>query len=212
MSPCPPAIYTASRVACLVYFRTVHRLQVRGLDHIPPEGPVILAANHCSLLDPPLLGCAIATRVVHYLAKDTLFRGPLGWLLRRLQTVPVDRSRGDIAALRRALEILRGGGLLGLFPEGTRSRDGRMGPAKGGIGFLVARAGAPVVPARLEGTFRALPRGAILPRPVRLSVHYGVPIQPDEISALGADRAGYERVGALIMERIAALGFPPPAA
>lgn len=198
-------VYRICRAACHGYFRWLHGLEVRGLENVPREGGCILAANHSSLLDPPLLGCAIRWRVVHYLAKDALFRGLLGWLLPRLGTVPLDRSRGDVAALRRAIGILQNGGALGLFPEGTRSSDGRLQPAKSGVGFLVARARVPVVPAWLRGTREALPKGARWPRFRPVAVEYGRPITPDEIAAEGAGREAYERIAALIMARIAAL-------
>ena len=94
---------------------------------------------------------------------------------------------------------------MGIFPEGTRSSDGELQQAKGGVGFLIAKAGVPVVPAYVQGTFNAYPRGAKWIRPSKISVTYGTPIPPSEISALGDGRGSYDAIAALVMARIAAL-------
>ncbi len=206
MSEHAPLVYRFGRQLCWLYFRLAHHLQVEGADHVPAEGACIVAGNHVSVLDPPLMGCGIPHRVVHYLAKIELFRPPLGWVLRAVGAVPVERGKGDVGALRRALSLLQDGRVLGLFPEGTRSPDGRFQPPKRGIGFLVAKAAVPVVPALIDGTFGVWPKGARGPRlgvPVR--VRYGAPIQPEEILAEARHHDGYDRVAALVMARIAAL-------
>ncbi|MCX7819803.1 MAG: 1-acyl-sn-glycerol-3-phosphate acyltransferase [Kiritimatiellae bacterium] len=206
MSGRGPFVYRAGRALCRLYFRLVHHLRAEGMEHVPAEGPCIIAANHASVLDPPLLGCAIPHRVVHYLAKSELFQPPWGWLLRAVGAVPVERGKGDVGAIRRALELLRAGHVLGLFPEGTRSPDGQLQPPKRGIGFLVAKAAVPVVPAWIEGTFEAWPKGAGRPRLGRpVAVHYGEAIRPEEISARATGAQAYERVAELVMERIRVL-------
>ncbi len=202
-----PVIYRIGRALCWLYFRLAHGLRVEGVEQVPARGGCIVAGNHASVLDPPLMGCPIRHREVHYLAKAELFRPPLGWFLRQVGAVPVERGRGDVGALRRALELLREGRVLGLFPEGTRSPDGRLQPPKRGLGFLVAKAGVPVVPAFLSGTFEAWPKGVRYPRLGRpVSVRYGPPISPEEVLALADRDEGYEQVAALVMARIAQLG------
>lgn len=165
-----------------------------------------MAGNHTSVLDPPLMGCAVSHRVVHYVAKVELFRPPFGWLLRALGAVPVERGRGDIVAIRTALGLLKQGQVLGIFPEGTRSPDGRLQAPKRGIGFLVAKAAVPVVPTYIEGTFEAWPKGRRWPRfGTPVCVQYGAPIHPDEIMIEATQQDGYESVARLVMTRIAAL-------
>lgn len=133
--------------------------KVEGLEHLPETGPVIVAGNHEAYVDGVALGVAAAPkRFVQGLAKKELYRIPLlGWFLRNAGTIPLDR-RGDVQAMRAALELLKRGGCLGVFPEGTRSKDGRPGRPKAGVGFLAARSGAAVVPARLRG-MRDFPLG-----------------------------------------------------
>ena len=136
--------------------RGVWGLKISGLDHVPRSGPVILAGNHVSLMDGPLLGIAVSTlRFTRFFGKAELFRIPmLGWFLRNAGAAPIDRSRGDASAMRAALDILRRGGCLAWFPEGTRVKTGFPGIAKAGIGFLAGRSGAAVVPAHLVNTSR----------------------------------------------------------
>ena len=143
------------------------------------------------------------------MARDSLFKPRImNWALHQLGVVPLNRDRGDVGALRKALHILKEDGAMGFFPEGTRSLTGQMQPAKGGVGFLVAKAGVPVIPARISGTFEAWPKGhRFHPHPVR--VVYGAPITPEEITAFGTGGEAYERIAAHIMERISALDDRP---
>jgi 1-acyl-sn-glycerol-3-phosphate acyltransferase len=159
-----------------IFFRTLFStyLPTRFLhaERVPAAGPVILVSNHASFLDPPLVGAGF-NRMVNYLARDTLFKVPLvAGLLRRWQVVPVDRAGGG-AGLKAILDRLLGGGIILLFPEGTRTRDGRLQAAKSGVGLTVIKSDAPVVPVRVFGTFRAYGRHLRWPRPGRLTVQYG---------------------------------------
>jgi 1-acyl-sn-glycerol-3-phosphate acyltransferase len=143
---------------------------------VPLTGPVILAANHASFLDPPLIGGGF-NRAVNYLARNTLMDVPvLGALLRRLNVVPVDRDGGGGAGLKAILDRLLVGGVILLFPEGTRTRDGKLQPAKSGIGLTVIKSTATVVPVRVHGTFAALGRHMKFPLPRRVTVTYGEPL------------------------------------
>jgi 1-acyl-sn-glycerol-3-phosphate acyltransferase len=143
---------------------------------VPSSGPVILASNHASFLDPPLVGAGIRRRC-NYLARETLFRYPgIGALLHSWQAVPVDREGGGAAGLRAILDRLLAGGVIILFPEGTRTRDENLQPARSGIGLTVIKSNAPVVPVRVFGTFEAYGRTARFPKPKRVMVKYGCPM------------------------------------
>jgi 1-acyl-sn-glycerol-3-phosphate acyltransferase len=159
----------------LVY-RTYFRWRVFNAERVPLEGPVILASNHASFLDPPLAGSGVR-RAINYLARDTLFRYPgVGALLRSWNAVPVDREGGGASGLKAILDRLLSGGAIILFPEGTRTRDGNLQKAKSGIGLTVIKSEAPVVPVRIFGTFEAYGRHLKLPRPIRVTVKYGKPV------------------------------------
>jgi 1-acyl-sn-glycerol-3-phosphate acyltransferase len=170
-------LYAALKPLAVGTFRLWFRLTGVGQERVPREGPLLVAANHVSLLDPPLIG-AVLPRELDFLAKAELFRIPgFGGLIRRLNAHPVDRSGADGAALRLALRLLAAGRALLVFPEGTRGVEGRLGPGRPGAGMLAAMSEAPVVPVYIHGTGRALPRGAIVPRPVRVTVTFGVPLR-----------------------------------
>jgi len=170
-------LYPILKTCAFVVSRTWFRLSVIGADRMPREGRLIVAANHQSLLDPPLVGCA-APRELDYMAKAELFRVPgLGSLIRRVNAHPVDRAGSDSAALRLALRLLEAGRAVLLFPEGTRGTEGRLGPARAGAGMLAALSEAPVVPVYIQGSGRAFPRGARVPRPVPVTVTFGAPIR-----------------------------------
>jgi len=198
-----------------IFFRTFFALYSRVRFHnperVPREGPVILASNHASFLDPPLVGSGLR-RMVNYLARDTLFHTPLvGAVLRSWKVVPVDRDGGGGAGLKAILDRLLDGGVILLFPEGTRSLDGKLRPAKAGIGLTVIKSAAPVVPVRVFGTHEAFGRHLKWPRPFRLSVSYG---QPMDFKALREEaktcakprlKAIYQQVANEIMEEIGRL-------
>lgn len=163
-----------------IFFRTLFSTYLPTRYHnakrLPRQGPVILASNHASFLDPPLVGAGLS-RMVNYLARKTLFDVPLlATLLRSWQVVPVDRDGGGGVGLRAIFERLQHGGVILLFPEGTRTRTGQIGPAKSGVGLVIIKSDAPVVPTRVFGTFEAYGRHLRFPRPKRLTVTYGIPL------------------------------------
>jgi 1-acyl-sn-glycerol-3-phosphate acyltransferase len=164
--------WLVSRAVFTFYFR----FRSDTPENVPLDGPVILASNHASYLDPPLVGSGIK-RPINYLARQSLFSvWPFGWLLRQLNSVPVDRDGGGAAGLRAILDRLLAGGGIILFPEGTRTRDGKLQPARSGIGLTVIKSAAPVVPVRVFGTYEAFGRHHRIPRPRRVSVKYGRPM------------------------------------
>jgi 1-acyl-sn-glycerol-3-phosphate acyltransferase len=164
-------------------YATYFRWRVFNPERVPLQGPVILASNHASFLDPPLVGSGVH-RAINYLARDTLFDVPgLGWLLRHWNSVPVDREGGGAAGLRAILDRLLAGGAIILFPEDTRTRDGKLQPARSGIGLTVIKSTAVVVPVRVFGTFQAYHRHAKIPLPHRIAVKYGRPMYFEKLRA-----------------------------
>lgn len=199
-------VYLFCREAVHLYALVWHRFSYSGTEHLPESGPYIVAGNHVSFLDPPLIGVGIRDRQVYMLAKDSLFSTRFSnWLYTQFGAIPIDQSRGDIGALKKSLGVLKRGDVLGLFPEGTRSWSGEAGEAKGGIGFLIRRSKVPVVPAYVAGSYEAMPRGSSWIRPSKIKVCYGKPISPDEVAELGSGRDSYEKVANEVLERILAL-------
>lgn len=186
--------------------------RIEGIEHVPRTGAFILVANHCSQADPPLLGWATGHqigRIVHFMAKDEMHHWPIiGWLADRSGVFWVRRGEGDRAAQRLALQLLGQGKPIGIFPEGTRSRDGRMREGRAGATLLAIRSGALIVPVGIAGSHRLFPGDSRLPRRSRLTFRIGEPFrlehQPSGRIDRGVLAAGTER----IMERIAAL-LPP---
>lgn len=150
--------------------RTVWRARVYGTQNVPANGPLIVACNHISYFDPPLMGC-LCPRRIRYMAKRELFEIPvLGPVIRALGAYPVDRRGSATAAIKRSLQVLEAGGAIGIFPEGTRNLTGTVVPQTG-VALLAALAQAPVVPACIHGTDRALRLG-------RVEVAFGSPLPP----------------------------------
>ena len=136
---------------CRIVFTLLWRFKAEGAENLPRTGPVIVASNHLSYLDPVALGIGLP-RMVTYLAKKELFEIPvLSFFVRGCGAYPLDREAGGVAAVRAALRVLKEGRCVGIFPEGTRNRSGAA-PEKGGAAFLAALSGAPVVPAAITGT------------------------------------------------------------
>jgi 1-acyl-sn-glycerol-3-phosphate acyltransferase len=185
----------------------VNSIKVYGIQNVPKSGGLIIASNHASYIDPPAVGASSRRmRMTHFMARNTLFRNPLmGAFLRRVGVIPLDREKGDIKAMKTAISLLKDGAAVALFPEGTRSETGELQPAKPGIGFLVSKGQAPVVPVYVHGSYEAWSKhsGGMKRKPV--VVIYGKLITREEIKALGAGRAAYPLIGSLIMERIAEL-------
>jgi 1-acyl-sn-glycerol-3-phosphate acyltransferase len=195
------------RAALAIYFRW----RVYNPERVPQTGSVILASNHASILDPPLVGSGLK-RSINYLARKSLFRFPgIGALLRSWNAVPVDRDGGGAAGLKAILERLLAGGGIILFPEGTRTRDGNLQPARSGIGLIVAKSDAPVVPVRTFGTFDAYGREDKLPRPYRVAVKYGQPMYFEKLRAEAKEcskerlKGIYQQIADEIMAAIAKL-------
>ncbi len=160
------------RLVLLVFFR----LRIQGQEHVPAQGGFILAGNHVSYLDPLVFGAG-CPRSLYYMARDTLFRRPFfAWFLHEIHAFPLKRRAADFEAIRKGLRYLADGRGLLIFPEGTRQVGSRVGRAFAGVGFLARKAHAPVVPAYVSGTAKAMPKGSRRIRPVPLDVVFGPPI------------------------------------
>lgn len=170
------------------------------------EGPVILASNHQSFLDPPLVG-SVSRRGVYFLARKSLLEGWfLGWILPKLNVIPVDSETGrDRTALKALIRILRAGQGTVVFPEGQRTPDGELQPAQPGLGLVVAKTLAPVVPMRIFGAFAAWPLHRKWPRPGRVTIVVGEPIHftPQDLEPGGKEL--YQRISQRVMDAIAGL-------
>jgi 1-acyl-sn-glycerol-3-phosphate acyltransferase len=173
-------------------------LRASGRSHLPASGAALMVSNHLSHLDVFVIGIP-TSRPLNYVARSTLFFPPLGALIRSVGGYPIQREGMGAQGLKETLKRLRAGGIVVLFPEGTRSRDGELGELKAGLAVLATRAKVPILPVAVAGTFERLPRGRIVPHRHPVWIHYGPPIPPDEIAGLSA-----EAITALIRERILA--------
>ena len=189
--------YVLARFVIRPLFWALFRPHITGREHVPLTGPVILASNHLSFIDSIAIP-TVAPRKVAYLAKAEYFTGTglAGWFSRTLftalGTLPVEREthRAAQAALDTALAVLKDGGAFGIYPEGTRSRDGRLARGKTGVAWLALTADCPVVPVAVAGTDKVQPVGARWPRPHRISVTFGEPLTfPDQTGMAGNGRA-----------------------
>jgi 1-acyl-sn-glycerol-3-phosphate acyltransferase len=193
--------YTLSKIIGKVFFRyrALHR------ERMIQTGPVILAMNHQSFLDPPLGGIA-CDRDIYFLARKTLLDHWFwGWMLPKLNVIPVDQESADRSALKALIQILRAGEAALVFPEGERTFDGNLGPPQPGLGFVIAKTMAPVVPMRIFGSREAWPRGSNKIRLHPITVVVGEPMRFTEADVIGAGRERYQRLSARVMKEIARL-------
>jgi 1-acyl-sn-glycerol-3-phosphate acyltransferase len=188
-------VYAFSQVILRLIFTVRFGLTVTGHEHIPKTGPVILASNHLSFLDPPLLGC-ICRRPIRFMARSDLFKpGFLGWYLRTVRVMPLNRGEADFGAVRQAIQVLKAGEMVTIFPEGGRSLTGKLGEAKRGVGLLAEATKAPIVPVVIQGTYQALPPGVTKLQKAKIRVAFGPPIPYTSHSATSLEessRAGQE--------------------
>lgn len=191
--------YQLIRAVLYIFFKVFNRLEVVGSENIPLNGGAIVAANHVSYLDPPVLGVALKRRPT-YIAKEGLFRIPfIGTIIVRGCCFPVKRDKPQPSVIKEAVSRLKKGGVLVLFPEGSRSTDGSFLDAKRGVALIAAMSVVPVVPTLIEGTDRALPAGTKLIKPAKIKVVFGNPLT---IGEKETDKVSQERISKEIMERI----------
>lgn len=174
--------YRLSRFCVWLGAKLFFHIRHTGLENIPAEGAVVVAANHQSHLDPPLIGCGIP-REASYVARDSLFTfRPFGALIWSLNAIPVDREGRAMEGIKETLRRLKRGDVMVLFPEGTRTPDGEVHSFKTGFVSMAKRSKAAIVPVAIAGAFEAWPRTQRLPHPRKVVVHFGPPIPPDEVA------------------------------
>lgn len=182
--------YSFAKSVVYTIFKPMYRIEAIGVENIPKEGGVLLCCNHINNLDPIVLGTMIP-RPVHYMAKEEIFSVPiLGKIVRMCNAFPVKRGFGDREALRTGLKVLKDGQVLGLFPEGTRSKTGELGKGLAGAGFFALRSDSHVVPCAIIGPYKCLHK---------LKVVYGKPI---EMGEMRATKTSAENATELIMSEI----------
>ena len=181
-------VYDVLRVLARAVGVSLYGLRIAGRENWPGVGGGLVCANHQSMFDPPLIGLTCPRRM-NYLARETLFRVPLlALLIKFLDAIPIDREGGGLAGLKETLRRLRAGELVLIFPEGTRSRDGEVGPLKPGFIAVARRSGVPLIPVGLDGAYQAWPRNARFPRFFgRIAVVIGPPLNPQQLSELSDD-------------------------
>ncbi|HPT64120.1 MAG TPA: lysophospholipid acyltransferase family protein [Candidatus Atribacteria bacterium] len=194
-------IYYICKYLAIFLLKVFFSFRVKGVNHIPRQGPCILVANHSSNLDPIVLGCA-SSRRVHFVAKEELFRNPLAsFFLRRLGAFPLHRGEGDKEAVKRIFSLLKEGKVVGLFPEGTRNQ-GELGTFQRGALKLLLRAEVPVVVAGIRGTYESLPRGKKIPRPFPIQVTFSPPFEVKGWSVEEVEKKIREEMEALLSDEV----------
>ena len=191
--------YKIFKIICRLWFGAILRTKVVGTENIPKNGAFILAANHLSNFDPPFLGTFI-DREINYMGKEELFKNPImAWVCRNLHVFPVKRGAADKNAIKTALKLLKDGKCFGIFPEGTRSKDGTLGKAQNGVSLIAAMSKAPIIPAAIVNTEKIFSREVFFPQ---TAVIYGSPMK---FSGSTKDKDALEDFAQEIMNEIAKL-------
>jgi 1-acyl-sn-glycerol-3-phosphate acyltransferase len=203
------ATQSAWRIMVATYLRAFHRLTIEGREHLPAMAPFIMVANHSSHLDALILAAAVPWKlrqsVFPIAAGDVFFETPAASIFSTmmLNALPMWRHRcGSHAIQELRQRLVEEPAVYILFPEGTRSRDGQMGPFKPGVGMIIAQTGAPIVPCHLEGAHGAFPPNTRLPRPVRIRMRIGAPCVCDDVAN---DRTGWQEIARRLQEAVALL-------
>ena len=192
-------MYSIFRILLFYFFTIFFRIKIIGAEHIPASGGVIIAANHISLWDPPVIAAA-CTRPINFMAKEELFsKSVFKWIITNLKAFPVRRGTADRTAIRHAISLLKNGEILGAFPEGTRSTTGELGKPEPGIAMIALKAGVSIIPAGIIGTNKVFTDGSIFPQFI---VKFGKPIIINEEKA---DKQIMEKISNTIMQEISCL-------
>jgi len=194
--------YAFVHITTTLLLRILFHLEVKGRKNIPCKGGFILAANHSSYLDPPIVS-ASSPRQLYFLAKEGLFeiRG-LSWLIRKLNVLPISRDKVSLDIMHKSIDILKRGDGLSVFPEGTRIAAEKIAQGKRGVGFLSYHAKVPVVPTLIEGSHIALPRGKRWISLAKVRVTFGEPIYPQELPLKDGEKEIYQTISDEVMDKI----------
>lgn len=194
-------VYLFGNLIFIIFFRRI----VRGKYFVPRKGPLIVASNHASYLDPPLIGCSMP-REIYFLARQTLMDSPIqNALFGALNSIPMDRDKGDIKALKTAVKTINEGKAILLFPEGTRTLNGAIQEGKTGIGFIAHKTRVPILPVYCDGTYNILPKGAKYPKFHKIHVYFGEPLHFEHYYQQKGNQEIYQSITNQIMIAIKAL-------
>lgn len=197
--------YVIIRYIGIVLFKVLFRLQVYGRKNIPLKGGFILASNHTSYLDPPVLGAA-CPRVLFYLAKEELFKNPaFAWLITKLNAIPVHSQFSVQKSLRRVIRELRAGRPVTIFPEGRRTINGKLIEPLRGVGLLAVKAGVFIIPAFIKGSNMAMPVHSKFIYPKKIKVYFGRPIFPEKVELQSNKEDFYQALATKTMQEISRL-------
>ncbi|MDP6685343.1 MAG: lysophospholipid acyltransferase family protein [Candidatus Omnitrophota bacterium] len=197
-------VYIFTRLLAKLVFKVLFNLKIFGRRNFPKEGPIIVASNHASFIDPVAIGIG-ASRKMYFMARGSLFRSRFfGKYLRLINTFPVKLKGGDINAFKMTLGKLKDKRAVLIFPEGTRSVDGNLQKPHSGIGFLQVASGASILPCYVKGSEEALPKGVKLPRFKRVSVHFGKQMRFDD-RVSGHKKEKYTAIAREVMKEIGKL-------
>ncbi len=192
--------YKILALVSLVVLKLFFRLEVKGRQNIPGEGPIILAANHFSIIDPWVLQVSFPRRIT-YMVEDEYYQSWGWWFYRMHRAIPVKTGGFNKEAVVTGLKALKNNGVLGIFPEGWGEKvDGKVGQGSAGVAMLSCKSRAPVLPIYIDGVYEALPKGAILPRFTRMTVKYGKPVRCDIVEK--PDKETLRRMTDEIMDKI----------
>ena len=191
------SVYGATRVVFRFLLYGLYRMKVRGRENMPEGGPFIILSNHRSMIDPFVLGTLYEGGEVHFMAKEELFHNAfVRWYITRMHGFPVKRGQADLSAMRTAMQVLRDGNALGIFPEGTRHKDGVMGEVQSGVSVLALRSKVPLIPVYLAGKYRI---GG------KMRAIVGKPVDADDLRALRADKQTLDALDQRIYQALVAL-------
>lgn len=190
-------IYLICKAILFAFLKIFNRLEVIGAENVPLKGGAIIAANHVSYMDPPVIGVSLKRRPV-YMAREGLFKIPILSSFIKMFAIPVRRGKPQPSTFKEAISRLKRGELIVIFPEGSRSIDGSFLDAKRGVGVLSAMCGVPVIPTFIKGTEKALPVGARFLKPSKIKVIFGKPMNFDK----GTDKQLHEKISKDIIEEI----------
>ncbi|NQT00319.1 MAG: 1-acyl-sn-glycerol-3-phosphate acyltransferase [Candidatus Omnitrophica bacterium] len=194
--------YWFIRTVAVILFKVYFRIQVSGRENIPATGGFILAANHASYLDPPLVAVA-SPRQLSFLAMEQLFKIPLfGPFIRALNAVPLNTKGVDTQTIRWAVQVLRQGKVITIFPEGSRTPDGKLLKPQAGVGFLAVKTKAPIVPVYIDGSFRAMPMHSKMIWPKKITIYIGPQIRTGDLNASLSHREVYAQIAEKTMQEI----------
>lgn len=189
----------------VVLLKVFFHIQVQNAGYVPRKGPLIVAANHFSYMDPVVLQSMFPRRIA-FMMTEIYFEGRGKWLFQLLHCICVKEKGSNRAALKQGMEVLNNNDVLGIFPEGGVSREGCLQEGNPGIGFLAIKSGAPVIPACISGTYQALPKGAKIPKSSRITIIFGKPMTFQQAGE-HEKKKGIEEITGKIMDRIKELSL-----